>query len=200
MNKKILLANVGNRNIMYRGEFYNELFQQGEISLSFRDWTHELLKEFNQNQELIQFPIIRQFFEETEYQPDIIFLFASNSPAGLRNDQDTVYAAEIIKRLLGRQFPKVATNIIEVDRNVIDENTLIRFYAEKFNAIKKMFPDGQFLINESGGTPQQVFALKTCSYFILPAFCVQNLIVGQHFGQSKILRNVPEAFFELLKS
>ncbi len=200
MNKKILLANVGNRNIMYRGEFYHELFSQSELDVNFRDWTHKLLSNFEQHRELIQYPILQQFFEETEYQPDYIFLFATNSPQGLRNDQDTIYAAEIIRKLLELHHPGLATNIIEVNQNVIDENALIRFYAKKFEGIKNMFPQGNFLINESGGTPQQVFALKTCSYFLLPAFCTQNLIVGQHLGQSKILKNKPEAFFELLKT
>ena len=200
MNKKILITNTGNRNIMYQGEFFNELAQQGDIEQTFREWSENLLRRFDDEKENLQYPIIRQYFDEVQYKPDIVYLFASDTPEGQRNDQDTLFAANIVKNMIINEFPETTVTVVRIKECVVDENAVIGAYASLLKRIYKKHPTAEFLINESGGTPQQIFALKVCSYFSIPLFMVKNLIVRQDYGRSRIVDNPPNAFFELLKT
>jgi hypothetical protein len=155
--KKILLANVGNRNIQV---------QDFKINEEFRSQTQQILENYEAYENKISLHIIPQVIDEVKDTLDQIVLFYTDSPKGTRDNQDTIYAAEIIKRKLEKSY-QIPVITEPLNCNVTDVNGLMARYRRKIKNLLNQFPNHTFVLCEAGGTSQQKFALKIVSEFAI---------------------------------
>ena len=100
-NGKILISNIGNRNIELNGKFITKIFDS-EDSSSFREqtsliWQKIQDKSFKGELEPV---IINEVIEKEKEGLKKVILFSSNMPDSLRNDQDTIFEGEILCHIL----------------------------------------------------------------------------------------------------
>lgn len=166
---RILVSNIGNRNISYKGVTYPSFSKDTkEILGSFRDWSQKLLKNFEEEKQHIELNILDTLIDEKQEEIDKIYLFYSDHPAGERNDQDTLFEAEIMKILIEEQY-QIPTELKKVKAVVVDNNTLLRFYRNALRSINKFNKQPYIIVCDAGGTAQQKSALKIILEFSLPA-------------------------------
>jgi hypothetical protein len=156
---KILVSNIGNRNITYKGKTYNHTTDG-----TFKEWTQQLLDNFEIEKSNIKIQIIDQFLESKDFNK--VILFSSNQVKEAKQDQDTLFEAEIMKKLIDEQYG-LETQIIEIQSRVIDNDALILFYRQAIRQIKKTNPDSKIIVCDAGGTPQQKSSLKIILEFFL---------------------------------
>lgn len=174
---KILLANIGNRNLVQIAENGN-LTNLKDIDFlpkkSFRDDTEVLLKWIENKEEPLEkyaINILNAVLEKEEIF-DKIFLFASNQKS-VKSErdkrQDTIYAAEIIKLILAKdaKYANIEVNIVEMQKNPSQVDEQILEFREKITNILSNHSDDEIIICDSGGTPQQKSALKLVTEYVL---------------------------------
>lgn len=165
----ILISNIGNRNITYKGVTYPSFSKDTkEILGSFRDWTQKLLKNLEEEKQHIKLNILDTLIDEKKGKINKIYLFYSDHPEGERNDQDTLFEAEIMKILIEEQY-QIPTELKKVKAVVVDNNTLLRFYRNALRSINKYNKQPYIIVCDAGGTAQQKSALKIILEFSLPA-------------------------------
>ncbi len=121
----ILISNIGNRNISYKGTTYPTFSKDTkEILGSFREWTEKLWKNFNEEKEYITLNIIDTLLDERKKAIDKIYLFYSDHQVGERNDQDTLFEAKIMKYLIEEKY-QIQVEVKKVNAIVIDNNALL---------------------------------------------------------------------------
>ncbi len=164
---KILLANVGNRNINYCDKIYSVHSQNDFFSSkSFRDFTKILLEQYDLEKERISLNILPDLIDHLKQGIDQIILFYTDTPEGERNNQDTVYAVQIVANKLIEMYPAISVEIKAVKCKPTDTDALMKRYRMYLRAVANM-PDLSFIyICESGGTPQQKTALRLVSEFV----------------------------------
>jgi len=163
---KILITNIGNRNIIHNSEFI-------PIHL-FRTITEQLLKNFECEKEHIQLNILNtalDFLKEKGNLPDKVFIVVSNQKDDLVNNiQDTLYEGEIIKKLIPDNYSSIQLDDIitkEITGSVIDENYLMKFYQQFYTVLLQEYKDADFIFCDAGGTGQQKTAAKIMAEFML---------------------------------
>jgi hypothetical protein len=156
---KILISNIGNRNITYKGKTHNDTTDG-----TFKEWTQQLLDNFELEKSNIKIQIIDQFLESKDFNK--VILFSSNQINEEKQDQDTLFEAEIMKKLIDVQYG-LETQIIEIQSRVIDNDALILFYRQAIRQIKKTNSDSKIIVCDAGGTPQQKSSLKIILEFFL---------------------------------
>lgn len=168
--KKILVTNIGNRNITYKGDVYSELYKREKVEkLTFREWSKVLLDNFESEKDNLKISILDVLLEERKEEISKIYIFYSDHPKDKKHDQDTLYEAEIIKKLLQRDFGyhEKQIELKKVTVIVIDNEKLLRYYRNSLRAMKKYNDNPFFLICDAGGTPQQKSSLKIIAEFLL---------------------------------
>ena len=161
--KKILLSNIGNRNIKYKGKtFIKEI--HGE---DFKEWTKNLLDNFPSEREFLEINILNDLLDEIISETSTIILFASNQVNEVKQDQDTLFEAQIMKKLIEEKYFGVEVKIEEIHCKVTDNDELLRRYRSKLKNYKNIFSEHHFVICDAGGTPQQKSALKIMTEFML---------------------------------
>lgn len=161
--KTILLSNIGNRNIKYKGETFD--FKKHDKD--FRTWTKNLLDNFLTEKEFLEINIINNLLDEIISETSTIILFASNQVNEMKKDQDTLFEAQIMKNLIEEKYFGVEVKIEEIPCKVTDNDELLRRYRSKLKNYKQIFSEHHFVICDAGGTPQQKSALKIMTEFIL---------------------------------
>lgn len=164
--KKILLANIGNRNLTYQGKEYSAWKSQD----SFRDFTKQLREQITETLPEIGEQILSRLFEENFIRPEQfekIVLFASNQILEKKNDQDTIHEAFILKEFLFNQY-SISVDVVVNEGRVTDNNALLKYYRYHF-AEYLASGEHDVVICDAGGTPQQKAALKIAAEYILPA-------------------------------
>ncbi len=166
--KKILLANLGNRNIYYKGSEFNKLINTDEISFSsFRDFTKNLLERYNEDQQNIEPQLIPPLMKVVGNEVDKMVLFYTDSPQGERNNQDTIYEAEILQKKFASLYPDVSVELKPLKCRVIDTNELMKRYRRYLKKIATENPEHHFILCETGGTTQLKTALKIVVEYLL---------------------------------
>ena len=168
---KILITNIGNRNIKYMGKLHSDLEKnqdRPDTSLSFRKWTEQLLENFETEKENIELNILDTVLDQENLKPDKIFIFVSNQANNPnKNGQDTFYEGEIIKRIIAIGYQIEDVEIKEITDNVTDENYLMRYFQQFYTYLLKVYRDAFFIICDAGGTGQLKIALKIMAEFML---------------------------------
>jgi hypothetical protein len=158
---KILLANIGNRNILYQ----NRLFDKS-IDGEFKAWTHGLLFNYELIKNELSVNILDKILEAETFEK--VILFSTNQINEARQDQDTLYEAEILQKLIEREY-KLETDIdYQVQCKVTDNDELLKYYKKELKKIKNEYPTAKILVCDAGGTAQQKSSLKIMLEFIYP--------------------------------
>ena len=167
---QILITNIGNRNIKYKGQVYSSLELKegrGVKQSSFRDWTKQLLDNYENEKENIQLNILDTVLKQTDVKPAKIIIVVSNQQDKAYNGQDTLYEGEVIKRLLSEKYQITDIELKELTGNVTDENFLMQFYQKLYLELLQKFSNAYFVFCDAGGTGQQKTACKLMAEFML---------------------------------
>ncbi len=151
--KTLLINNIGNRHLYYKNKPIDKnLFRQATLCF---------LNNWNKEKEYFKLNILSQALDELKKLPDKIVLFASDQGKNnIYNTQDTLFAAEIIKNILQENYAINDVEIITIDIDPSDENSLIPVYKNKLNILHHYNKDYHWQFLDAGGTPQQKLACK----------------------------------------
>ena len=164
--KNISLANIGNRNLTYKGKTLLPDNRLLETQLSFRERTLDLLNQFHTIKPELNEQILSVLLNDIGPENiEKVVIFASNNQAeGDRNDQDTIHEAHILQQLFTERLG-VIVDVVEYTKNVTHNDELLRFYREKLHPYQlSNFP---IIICDAGGTAQQKAALKIAAEYLL---------------------------------
>src|SRR5690625_6241294 len=98
--QRLLITNIGNRNILYNGKSFAELSRTDlkDSKITFREWTEKILNNFDEEKTHLQLNILPPLLEKLWKQFDVLILFYSDQEA--HTHQDTIYMARLIKKLM----------------------------------------------------------------------------------------------------
>ncbi len=154
--EKILISNIGNRNITFKGEILN--------NVTFRKETERIWNDFPQEKEHLFIQIIPNHINADTQK---IILISTNQDNPAYNNQDTIYEGKILKVLLEEQF-KIPVVIETFKGNPTNENEIFPFYADFFRKIIFDTNKTQLIFNDAGGTPQMKLVVKELLGYYLP--------------------------------
>lgn len=173
---KILLANVGNRNVVFdtNGEI-KSIVESKNYDGTFREASQELLDDIKEDKsflEELRLVILNQILAKVEGQIIKVYLFISdqkNADISTSNSyQDTLYAGEIVKLLMERDYPNIEVKLIKLECSVVSHDKLTRLYRKNLKELLETHTEEAFVICDTGGTPQQKASLKICAEFLIP--------------------------------
>lgn len=197
--KQFMIANVGNRNLRYRGKKFKDIDAAQE---DFRAFTKKLWE--NRQAELahLGLEILPTLIEAKKENLRYVALFYSDQAAeNTRINQDTLYAALLIKELLTAHYPKIEVLLEELRLKVTDANALMRSYHLKLMGYRSRYGDHRFLILDAGGTPLQKSSLKITAEFVFkyePEYEVYNVAMLKE-GQSVLEPVEPVEYRRILE-
>lgn len=178
--KKILIANIGNRNLIDTSKKGDAIYIANK--LSFRDDTEVFLDSYNEGESEVYNPlklnILNTLLNHRDDEGnDIIenlekiILFSSDQSASnpKNSQQDTCFAGEIIVELIKRDYHGLSTENRILKCPVVDVDKLIDRYKEELQQITNEYPVSkyEYIICDSGGTPQQKSSLKITVEYLL---------------------------------
>lgn len=201
---RLLLTNIGNRNLLYQGKTITEHIKDHQVrsAANFREFTRQLLADPDDpesnlikgsHEGNLQLAILDRLLDVHREEIDrgdlrTLVLYYSDQQ-DTRNDQDTIYAARVMKNLIGRSFPTLDVRLECVEGKVTDNDALMRHYRSSLLRFLETIPDARFLICDAGGTPQMKYALKITSEFVLS----QDHYTVEYVNQDGSIEPVPQA-------
>jgi len=165
--QRLLITNIGNRNILYNGKSFAELSRTDlkDSKITFREWTEKILNNFDEEKTHLQLNILPPLLEKLWKQFDVLILFYSDQEA--HNHQDTIYMARLIKKLLLLKDVPYEVILQKIHGSVVDNNSLLKYYRNQINFMNFKFDNPFYFLCDAGGTPQCKSALKISAEFIL---------------------------------
>lgn len=182
--KKVVLANIGNRNLKYKGEIY---YYKTHGS-TFKEWTKQLLVNFEEVKTHLSINILNDLLDNLSDEVEHVLLFSSNQIYEEKQDQDTLYEAEILHALISEKYNVTVDSSKQVTCKVTDNDALLRFYRKELRSIKQSFPSHKIVICDAGGTAQQKSALKIMAEFLLE----ENDFQVSYINPNGTLEDVPQ--------
>lgn len=163
--KKIVLANIGNRNLTYSKQIIPNPRpdQPGE---SFRQRTQVMLTQYDTIEPELDEQILSVLLHDIGIELiEKVVLFASdNQIVHDRNNQDTLFEAQILQKLFAARLG-LSVDIITYTRNVTHNDELLQFYRDVLRGYQAS--PQPIVICDAGGTPQQKAALKIAAEYLL---------------------------------
>jgi hypothetical protein len=154
--KKILITNIGNRNILYKNQIIENTV--------FRVETERIWQNFDSEKQLITIQIIPNHID-SETEKIILVSTSQENPA--YNFQDTLFEGKILKLLLETSY-NIPVMIENFEGNPTDENQIFPFYSQLLHKLIHEKKDIQVVFNDAGGTPQMKLAAKELlAYYLL---------------------------------
>jgi hypothetical protein len=181
----VLLANIGNRNISFQGKPYDKLSeeQKAHFGGTFKAFTQTVLSEFEHFSADLSCNIINQILEALGVDFfDHVILFGSDqltdNPS--KTDQDTLWAAQILAKLLVKQgfLTENQVKVYPVKCDISDNDGLLRYYREQIKRINRDYMYPNVSICDAGGSPQQKVALKIMAEFMVDSQQLEVLYVN----------------------
>jgi hypothetical protein len=194
----ILIANVGNRNLNYQGVPIPEYLKENNLNTTFRELTKSL---YTGNQEAqVSIAILDVLLDAHKSSVEKLVLIATDQKKGDHRDQDTKYAAELIKRKIKLQdkWQELEVDVKHLPISIEKTADVMKWYKRFLIRTKEENPGKDFLICDAGGAPQMKTPLKIMAEFILPR---ENYRVEyvQH-QQAKIIEVEQEEYRKVLAS
>lgn len=177
----ILVTNIGNRNFTYQGEPVAR-FLQGKKT-TFREFTKSLV--LGNQEDQIEIAILDSILRQSGRGITEMYLIATNQKKGSHRDQDTHYAAELIKRKMATvpEWSHINVHIEELPLSIERTAEVMNWYKRMLTTLYREHPGDSFLICDAGGAPQMKTPLKIMAEFILPADSFQVQYVVQQTGE-----------------
>jgi hypothetical protein len=178
---KILLANLGNRNIKYKGAYYQDHKKNNTEIVSFRAWTQRLLQNYESEKNHISIQIIDRVIDsEHGRELNKVILIASDQSDETVNGQDTLYEAEIIKKILAERYPKMEFIIDTIQENVSNTDDIMVVMRRKITSYEYYDAQPQYVYCTSGGTGQMKNAVKLLLQYMIPSDRLKLIYVAPH--------------------
>jgi hypothetical protein len=169
---KVLITNIGNRSLIGVKNGLNEIKPK-----MYRQETEIILKTIEEDISFLdgyRINILDALLDK-EKGFTHIYLFVSDQQGAAIEEQyksqDTLYAGEVIKKLILKEYHSIKTeNIVVVPFTctVVDANELLPNFRKSLKEILVKHPNSEFIISDSGGTPQQKTSLKIAAEYLLP--------------------------------
>jgi len=187
---KLLFANIGNRNITFKGKFISNHLSEnsGALSENFREFTKELLVDFEKHEADLSPMIIDELLNKKNSEISRVCLISSDME-GIeeRTDQDTLYEGELLCRLFSKKYPAVRFENKIMKCSVFDHDELIKFYRPLLASILKDEEFAGLVYCDAGGTSQQKFSSKILIEYMFPPKQVETWYIAQTTkGKSKL--------------
>lgn len=213
--KKILLANIGNRNITYNGmeisqylksdesrnnDSFNSFLKTNNIeSASFYDFTQYLFENFEIEKENIQPKILNILLDEMHEEIEKLIIFSSDQKKG-RKTQDTVFEGELLKKLFEQKYKTIEIECEPIRGSVVDQDSLLRFYMQYLKQLAKNNKEYSFIICDAGGTAYQKSALKICTEYLIDKEKYKVFYVAQaEENKSKLYEAEPVEYRKIIE-
>ncbi len=166
----ILISNVGNRDVQYKGEpLYN-----GNI----RQESEKLLNNYEDEKENLSYPIIKPYLESFANKLKNIYLFVTNQEDERVRNSDTLHFGGLIKKWIEEKYG-IKVNVVQYANNPTDYEGIYDFFTSYFSQERNNFDKAdKRIISLSGGTPQMNGAL----YIILSSMYARNNEFYSVFG------------------
>ncbi len=165
---KILLANIGNRNITFQNQPYFTTVGDTK-KVSFRDWTKQLLEDYENIKNQLDINIINPLVKGKS-RALVIYLFYSDQTEydPEKTNKDTIFEAKLMKKILidKYDYKEGDINVKHVEAKMIDNAALTRYYRKAILSIRRKHSDATFVVCDAGGTAQQKMALKIMAEFM----------------------------------
>lgn len=172
----VLISNIGNRNITYKGEVIEQFIRRHADSkrtyftssnkVNFRSFTQMLWENYAEERENIELNILNVHIEKYGPELEKVYLFTTDQEGDL-NYQDTLYEGKIIQNLLDENY-QLTPELIPYTKSPINEDAVISHLAPKLRKIVDQHPQAIFLYNDAGGTPQMKSMIKILLDYYLP--------------------------------
>ncbi len=169
---KILIANLGNRNIKYIGQGYDKDFIPNS---SFLNETKRIWENFDVERKNLK-PCVLPEFLDRHSDADRLILFTTyqKSEKSEGHPADTYYEGRILRELFHEKYPNITVDLIDMidgkSKNGIDptqENQLIPFFTLHIHSLIFQNPKAKFVYYETGGTSQLKNSLRSVfEYYI----------------------------------
>jgi hypothetical protein len=185
--EKILISNIGNRNILYKSQLIDNKI--------FKVETEKLWRNFENEKDNISIQIIPNHIDSETLKVVLISTSQENSSY---NYQDTVFEGEILQILVSEQY-NVQVEHITFDGNPTDENQIFPFYSKLLKKIIGENADSKLVFNDAGGTPQMKMVAKELLAYYLPKENFKVVYSDQNDEKREIER-VFKAKYILLKT
>lgn len=163
--KKILLANIGNRNLNFQNKPLAVHFAKEENTV--KAFSEMLLDKLDEVKNELSVQILPELLEQNHADLAKVILYGSDQKDASVNDQDTIFVASILERLLADKYPEIQFETRAFHESVVDNNALLIYYRNQLLEIKREFPKADFIICDAGGTAQQKSSLKIMAEFVL---------------------------------
>ena len=186
---KILISNIGNRNLKVDGKFIMKIFDSDDNG-SFRDRTRTILNQLKDNSftSTLEPAIVNEVIELEKEELDKVILISSDMPESMRNDQDTIFEGEILCKILKLKYPKIEFVNVPITASVFVHDELFRQYHRILRELKKTNIQNHIVYCDAGGTSQQKFAMKISLEYLFESDEITVYYVAQEQkGVSKLL-------------
>lgn len=188
--KKILISNIGNRNLKLNGKFISKIFDADE-NISFREQTFLIWEQIQKNSfnGELEPVILNEVIEKEKHELEKVIVFSSDMPEPLRNDQDTIFEGEILCAILKQSYPEIEFINVPFNASVFVHDELFRKYHRFLSGLKNEYPDIKIIYCDAGGTSQQKFAIKiSLEYLFDPTQFIVYYVAQEQKGRSSLIR------------
>lgn len=187
----ILIANIGNRNLRYDNELQPAPVHARSGQIDYRAFTQSLWANFDAEKQYFGINILDSLIESQRARIDHVVLFASDQAEGERQDQDTLYAGQILARLIPEQFAGLTAECRMLQAPVTNNNALLLNYREELRLLQRQYPDAYYLICDAGGTAQQKSSLKIMFEYLFDREDFQVFYVAQGQDYKSQVAEIP---------
>ena len=167
--KSLLLANVGNRDLLVTGQEIRSARAKGK----------EILDNFATHRDDLSLPILRPLIsfidrQTTDVPLDLLLYCTNQKDAEERHKaNDTLYFGECIKKLLSGQKPVGKVNVREIHANPNLPDSMFRYFTEQLSWLQDRSGDYEkIFIALSGGIPACNMALCLLAVRFFEERCV----------------------------
>ncbi len=165
--KKILIANIGNRNFMYKGLYIQDYINQHGLNTNFYSFTNELWQNYYHEKQHLELTILDKLLDQMYEDIELLILFTSDQPPNTRKTQDTLFAGNILKELIKEKYQhKFEIENIVLKTGITNTNELLRSYRNTLKWLQNEKPGNHVIICDAGGTAQQKSSLKIMTEFL----------------------------------
>jgi hypothetical protein len=198
MEKVIIINNIGNRHLYYENleSNNNKLFNEKK---NFRAFTENLIENFeNEKNKIFLSGILKPTLEKYKNNIKKLILFVTNQDDVNYNNQDTIFAGEILKKLIENEY-KIDVEILKTKKNPSDENSLVDFYQSYLKKIN--LENSKLIYLDAGGTPQQKFVTKLLTQELFSNYEIEYIsnVEGNDFKVENFVKdtvNIEKIYFK----
>lgn len=189
--KSILIANIGNRNVKYKGKFISNYLHENKDSSveDFRSFTRAMLDNLIEYEKEIE-PVILTELLHKKRDEVVKVILVSSDMEGIeeRINQDTIFLGEILCKILGGRYPGIRFENFTIRCSIYNHDKLTKCYRELLGNIKKSNEYDKLIYCDAGGTSQQKFVSKVLLEYMFEPEMLEPWYVKQtEYGQSELV-------------